>query len=114
MGTMTLDVEGWRKKETDDRPEPVEKIHFHISESLNMQLEDIEEELRRSGKSEAFLDVEPEALELFTSPDCGPLSDCRIRVYLDSTNHCHFHLVGHRASDQSLVYSNAVMVDTLL
>ncbi|POA17870.1 hypothetical protein C1886_19770 [Pseudomonas sp. FW300-N1A1] len=36
-----------------------------------------------------------------------PLADCQMRVYL----HCErgqFHLVGHRASDGSLIYSNAV------
>lgn len=114
MGAMTLDVEGWRKKNVNDPPEPVQKISFLVSESLNLQIEALGEELRNTDKTELFLDVEPEALELRTSPECGQLCDCRIRVYLDNENHGHFHLVAHGASDQSLVYSNAVMVAILL
>jgi hypothetical protein len=36
-----------------------------------------------------------------------------MRVYL-SAERGQFHLVGHRASDGSLIYTNAVLIDQLL
>jgi len=51
---------------------------------------------------------------LVTPQECGPLSDCRLRVYLSAGDERgQFHLVGHRASDGSLIYTNAVMIDQL-
>lgn len=53
------------------------------------------------------------SLELNTPPECGPLSDCRLRVYLsEDYQRGQFHLVSHRASDGSLIDTNAVMVVT--
>jgi len=43
----------------------------------------------------------------------GPLSDCQMRVYIHNERG-QFHLVGHRASDGSLIYSNAVLIDQLI
>ena len=115
MGTMTLDVGGWCKHNNNTRPEPVNTIHFHISQNCHLLLEQAEEELQKTHEREKFLEMDPDALELEVSPDCGPLADCQFRVYLDPVDHRgHFHLVGHRASDNSLVYSNAVMVDALI
>ncbi|MCY1558702.1 hypothetical protein D9M68_956600 [compost metagenome] len=52
-------------------------------------------------------------MELSTPEECGPLSDIQWRVYLDADERGQFHLVGHRASDGGLVYTNAVMIDQL-
>jgi len=53
-------------------------------------------------------------MELITPEECGPLSDCQLRVYLSAGDQRgQFHLVGHRASDGSLIYTNAVMIDQL-
>ena len=114
MGDMTLSLEGWRKREEDDNPVEVRAIHFHIDETLRLLLEDAEEELQSREESERYIEVDNGKINLETSPDCGTLSDCHIRVYRDpADDRCHFHLVGHRASDNSLVYSNAVLIDNL-
>ncbi|MNF17463.1 hypothetical protein D3C80_2209880 [compost metagenome] len=53
-------------------------------------------------------------MELVTPDECGPLSDCQLRVYLSRDDQRgHFHLVGHRQSDGSLIFTNAVMIDQL-
>lgn len=115
MGAMTLDLEGWYKRDAQDEPHHIDIIHFHISEACHMMLEQVEEELQRTHQHERLLDVDLKDLEVETSPDCGPLEDCQLRVYLDpKEERAHFHLVGHRLGDHSLVYSNAVMVDMLM
>ncbi|WP_277051585.1 hypothetical protein [Zestomonas thermotolerans] len=46
--------------------------------------------------------------------ECGPLADYQLRVYLGSElRREQFHLVGHRESDGSPIYTNAVTVDQL-
>ena len=114
MGAMTLDVGGWCRKDRGGKPEPVNTIHFHVSQECHLLLEQAEEELKQTHQPEKILDIDMSTLDLTTSSDCGPLSDCQFRVYLDPDERGHFHLVGHRASDHGLVYSNAVMVDALL
>ncbi|MGI9295410.1 MAG: hypothetical protein ACR2PS_15635 [Pseudomonadales bacterium] len=112
MNTLTL--EGWCKPEGASKSTPIESIHFRVSEASHLLMEEAEERLKSSGERETFVAVAMATMELQTSDDCGPLSDCRLRVYLNPTDQRgHFHLVGHRASDGSLVYSNSLMVDTL-
>jgi len=115
MGMMTLDIEGWCKRGAGVRPAPVHNIHINVTEECHLMLEHAEAELLETGGTEKLLDVEPEELELEVSPDCGPLSKCQLRVYLnEGDERCHFHLVGNRQSDSALVYSNAVLVDVLM
>ncbi len=115
MGSMTLDIDGWYKKSNSAKPEPIHPVHFHISEACHLQLEAAEVELQKTHQPEKFLDVDMESFDLELPPDIGPLSDCQLRVYINpKTERGHFHLVGHRASDNSLVYSNAVMVEHLI
>lgn len=112
MNTLTL--EGWYKQPGTDNPQPIECIHFRVSEECHLRLEAAEEQLQKTQQPEVFVDLDMSALELETSTDCGPLRDCQLRVYLHPLNsRGHFHLVGHKTSDNSLVYSNAVMVDQL-
>ena len=112
MNTMT--IEGWCKPEGAEQSTPIEYLHFRISEECHLRLEEAETELQQNNEREKYLDIDMDDMELRTSEDCGPLSDCRLRVYLDQIDHRgQFHLVGHRASDGSLIYSNAVMVDLL-
>ena len=82
MGAMTLNLEGWRKSGDNDRPTPIEKIQFQITEECHVLLEETEQELQESSEKEKMLDVGMESLAVVTSPDCGPLSDCKLRVYL--------------------------------
>ena len=110
----TLTIEGWYKPDPDAKSMPIEDIHFYLSGTDRRHLEDAEEELQRTHEREAWVDVDMSSLELDLPEGYGPLSDCRMRVYLDQEERGHFHLVGHRASDGSLIYSNAVLIDQLL
>ncbi|MOA19951.1 hypothetical protein D3C78_1403630 [compost metagenome] len=68
----------------------------------------------RSRETEVMVDVDVASLDLVLPEGYGPLSDCQFRVYLGGEDQRgQFHLVGHRASDGSLIYSNAVMIDQL-
>lgn len=110
----TLDIEAWCKPAENAKSQPMGLIHFHIDENCHLRLEQAETQLLSSGDPEIFLDVDRDQLELETPEECGVLSDCQLRVYLNPNDHRgHFHLVGHRANDGSLVYTNAVMVDQL-
>jgi hypothetical protein len=53
------------------------------------------------------------SLKLILPEGYGPLSDCQMRVYIHNERG-QFHWGGHRASDGSLIYSNAVLIDQLL
>ena len=112
MNTYT--VEGWYRK-SGERPVPLEHIHFSISDARHLQLEAAEEELMRTHAPEKLVDVDMREIDLHMPRDCGPLSDCRLRVYLGGhgQQRGQFHLIGHRAADGSLVYTNSIMVDQL-
>jgi len=112
----TYTVEGWCRQPGAQKPLPLEQIHFSISDECHLQLEAVEHELQRTHRREEFVDVDIDELDLQMPPACGPLSDCRLRVYLGGMDNQrgHFHLVGHRAADRSLVYTNPIMVDQLM
>ena len=112
MNTMTLDC--WRRAEGAESSAPVGKISFRVSETAHLQLEQAEEDLRDTPKQDYMLSMDLADMELEPPVDCGPLSDCQLRVYLRNDDlRGQFHLVGHSARDGSLIYSNAVMVDQL-
>lgn len=93
----------------------MEDIQFHLTGNDHLRLEQAEEYLQKAHKSEVMLDVDMATLDLSMPAGYGPLSDCRLRVYLDpSWQRGHFHLVGHRASDGSLIYTNAVLIAQML
>lgn len=109
-----LDIEGWCKVPGQEEPVRIERMAFWVTSECHDQMEAAEEKLLASGGKEAFVDADLESLKLETSPDCGPLADCQFRVYINSSDHRgHFHLVAHRALDDALVYSSAVMVDQI-
>jgi hypothetical protein len=116
MGAMTLDLEGWCKDPVSGVRSPVHNIHFRVTEACHLRLEQAKEDLLRTHQVEKFLDIDPEELAVTISPDCGPLLNYQLRVYLKPADddQCHFHLVGNRLSDNSLVYSNSVLVDFLV
>jgi len=110
----TLTIEGWCKNSGDKKSTPIGSIHFHVSGVDHLRLEQAEERLLKTHESEAMVDVDMAAMELILPEECGPLSDCQFRVYLSASyQRGQFHLVGHRASDGSLIYTNAVMIDQL-
>lgn len=109
----TLTIEGWCKASGAKQSTPMGQFHFYVSEPDHLRLEQAEERLQQTHEPEAMVDADMSTMELVTPAECGPLADCRWRVYLDADQRGQFHLVGHRASDGSLVYTNAVMVDQL-
>ena len=110
----TLTIEGWCKTSDDAKSTPVGDIQFYVSEPVHLLMEKAEERLNRTHEADVMVDVDMETLNLVMPEDCGPLSDCQFRVYLsESSERGQFHLVGHRASDGSLIYTNAVMIDQL-
>lgn len=110
----TLTIEGWCKTSPDAKSTPIEDIHFYLSGTDHRHLEEAEEALLRTHERERWVDVDMRTLALQMPEGYGPLADCQLRVYLDRDERGHFHLVGHRASDGSLVYSNAVLIDQLI
>jgi hypothetical protein len=110
----TLTIEGWCKASGAKKSTPMGQFHFYVSEPDHMRLEQAEERLQQTHEPEVMVDADMSTMELVTPEECGPLSDCQWRVYLsEGDQRGQFHLVGHRASDGSLIYTNAVMVDQL-
>ncbi|MGV8918919.1 MAG: hypothetical protein ACOH2R_14155 [Pseudomonas sp.] len=112
----TLTIEGWRKPSDGGKSVPLGDIHFVVGADEHLRLEEAEELLNNSDKKEVFLDVVMDQIQLVMPSECGQLSDCQFRVYMSSTSgekRGQFHLVGHRASDGELVYSNCVMIDQM-
>ena len=108
-----LTIEGWCKVNGQQKSTPMGEIHFYVDGDLHKGLEDAEERLQKTHEREAMVDVDMDTLELKLPEGYGPLSDCQMRVYIHNERG-QFHLVGHRASDGSLIYSNAVLIDQLL
>ncbi|ACO78048.1 hypothetical protein AvCA_18360 [Azotobacter vinelandii CA] len=111
----SFEIESWRKTRPTEKSVPMGLIHFYIGGDDRQHLEQAEERLQSTGESEALVEVDLNTLELVTPPECGPLSDCHLRVYLrPEDRRGQFHLVGHRASDGSLIYTNALLIDSLM
>lgn len=108
----TLTIEGWCKISGDKKSTPVGDIHFYVDGPVHVRLEQAEEYLQKTHDSEVMVDVDMSSLDLILPQGYGPLSDCQLRVYLNEQRG-QFHLVGHRASDGSLIYTNAVLVAQL-
>ncbi|BFM18500.1 hypothetical protein R50073_46830 [Maricurvus nonylphenolicus] len=110
----TLSVEGWHKPDMNSPSIPIGLLNFRVSEQYHLLLERAEDEMEQTHEPERFIDIDMDSMELETPAECGALKDCQLRVYLDQREHRgQFHLIAHRASDDSLVYSNAVMIDQL-
>lgn len=119
----TLTIEGWCKGDGEQRSTPIGDIHFDILGANHRRLEQAEEQLQASQAPEAIVEanhtreamveVDMAALNLVLPEGYGPLADCRFRVYLDEDQRGQFHLVGHRATDGSLIYTNAVLIAQL-
>ncbi|SEE94353.1 MULTISPECIES: hypothetical protein [Pseudomonas] len=108
-----LTIEGWCRTGDDKKSTPIGEIQFYVDGPLHLRLEQAEERLQKTHEPEAMVDVDMSTLDLELPEGYAPLSDCQMRVYLHSERG-QFHLVGHRASDSSLIYSNAVLIDQLL
>jgi len=110
-----LTLEGWCRKPGAQAPTPLSRMRFHISGQCHHALETAAAELEQTGDAERLIPVDLDALALELDPECGPLSDCQLRVYLgEEDGRAQFHLVGRSATDNSLVYSNPTLVVLLL
>ncbi len=108
----TLSIEGWCKPEGASKSTRIESLHFRVSEAAHLEMENAEEKLRESDTTEVFVTPDMAGLELETSADCGELTDCKFRVYLNADDQTsNFHLVAKRVSDGALIYSDAVLVE---
>jgi hypothetical protein len=108
-----LTIEGWCKTSGAQKSTPMGEVHFYVDGPLHLRLEQAEERLQKSHEPEAMVDVDMDSMDLIMPEGYAPLSDCQMRVYLQHERG-QFHLVGHRASDGSLIYTNAVLIDQLL
>ncbi len=108
---VKLALETWHKSHRAQQSEDVGITRLDIGETQYRNLEKIELELKESQRKEAFVEVDGSEIDLQTPRQCGPLAECRIRVYLREDDESgHFHLVGRRARDDGLVYTNSVLV----
>lgn len=109
----TLTIQGWCDNNGDQKPTSVGDIHFYVDGPLHLRLEQAEERLQKTQEPEAMVDVDMATMDLIMPQGYDPLSDCKMRVYLHH-DRGQFHLVGHLASDASLIFTNAVLIDQLL
>lgn len=110
MFPLTTDC--YLKQLGTDESQWIGKVQFHMSESDHRRLEEAEEALQESGDDEMMLAISAEDMALELPESVGGLSDCLVRVYLNKQeDRGFFHIVGHRKSDGSLIYSDAVMID---
>lgn len=111
----SLSIEGWCKTSSMEKSTPVEQIHFYLNGNDHLRLEQAEERLQRTHEPEVMIDVDLTTLQLKVPQGYGPLIDCKLRVYLrPDDQRGQFHLVGHRESDGSVVYTNAVLISQLM
>jgi hypothetical protein len=111
----SFSIEGWCKPVGEQASTPLENIDFYLSGDDHLHLEQAEERLQKSHEPEAFVDVSLETLDLVLPSGFGDLADCQFRVYLrPDDQRGQFHLIGHRASDGCLLYTNAVLIDQLM
>ena len=111
---MHLSLEAWEKPHHSEESQGLGTLRIVIGDKEYSSLEKIERDLKESEEREALIQVSPAALSLQAPRECGPLTECKIRVYLreeDDTG--HFHLVGRRAENGAPVYTNAVMLRTV-
>jgi len=110
----TMDLSAWYKPEGGNHSEELGTIHFRIDDQSHLLMEQAEEELLETHAAEKFLPIDMSHMELQMPDASETLEDCQLRVVISrQSGRGQFHIVGHRASDHSLIYSNAVMVDQL-
>lgn len=111
----SFSIEGWFKPVGEQKSTPIENIDFYLSGDDHLHLEQAEERLQKSHEPEELVDVNLETLQLVLPRWFGDVADCQFRVYLrPDDQRGQFHLLGHRASDGCLIYTNAVLIDQLM
>lgn len=111
MNTMSL--ESWCKPKGFEQSIASGVIGLRINDDYHLTLEQEAARLEKEGIREKLIPIETGELEMTLPSELGEISDCSLRLYLDEEHRGHFHLVAHRASDDALIYTNAVMVEQL-
>ena len=110
----SLSIEAWVKPNPTAKSVPAGVIEFYISGDDKVRMEQAQEFLQTSTEKEVFLDVDYSTLALVPPQGFGEMTDCQLRVYLRAEDQRgQFHLVGRRAQDGALIYTNAMMIDML-
>lgn len=108
---MELALETYRKPALIGSSESVGYAKVMVGNGGYRELERLEERLRESEQDELMLDIDASDIELELPDDCGDMSDCKVRVYLDGETRAGlFHVVGRSSRDSSLVYTEPAMV----
>ena len=108
---MELALETYRKPTLEGSSESVGHARVVVRDGGYRALERLEERLRESEQDELMLDIGASDIELELPDECGDMSDCKLRVYLDGETRAGlFHVVGRTSRDSSLVYTEPAMV----
>ena len=111
---MQLRLDTYRKGAPGETSQELGVSTLEFAEPEIRLLEKLEKELMQSDENSLLHDVSPKALHLDTPAACGALKDCQLRlVHENDLDASHVHLVAKQASDDSLVYTDTVMVRML-
>lgn len=111
---MQLRLETFRKSDPSQPSVELGLTLLEFAEPEIRLLEELERQLQQSSEDALLHDISPEVINLEPPASCGELKQCQLRLVhegdLDAT---HVHLVARQASDDSLIYTNTVMVRML-
>lgn len=112
---MQLSLETFCKGADEQSSNEIGRSAVTVSADSYRKLEALEQQLRESDQQELFADIHDTAIDVETPDAVDQLRQCKVRLYLDGEQQAaHFHLVGHRADDNSLIYTNPVLVRTVI
>ena len=111
---MQLTLDTYRKDAPGQASQELGISTLEFAEPEIRLLEELEKELMQSDEDTLLREVSPEAIHLETPAACGELKDCQLRlVHENDLEASHVHVVARQASDNSLVYTDTVMVRML-
>jgi hypothetical protein len=112
---MQLSLETFCKTPGEQRSSEIGRSELTVSAASYRKLEALEDKLRESDQQELFADVDDTAIEVETPAAVDGLKECKVRLYVDREEQAaHFHVIGRQAGDNSLIYTNPVLVRTLV
>ena len=107
-----FNLDGWCKLSDEAQAISLKNIRFHLNDGDEKLLAQAEVHLQITGEKEVHIPIDQARLKLVLPHECGPIRDCRLRVYHDSnTKRGRFNLTGYRISDGSLIYTSAVTIE---
>lgn len=108
---MKLKLETFRTTDYNDDPEELGRASVEIGEEEYMLLQNLESKLKASTMTQTVEEIDASHLRFNPPDECGRLADCKVQVYLGKESEAgHFHLVGRRVADDSLIHTSSVML----